>query len=121
MTSSEHDGWVVPRMVIRAEPALIPDRLDVQADSNALQALLRCRIALQNQGVMPWDDVLMRARELLKRAVSFQHVADIVDDRKRANLLHVGIKMRRIGCENDPSALGPDPHRLEAHRVAADV
>jgi hypothetical protein len=110
----------VPRAAVRAERALFSDWLDVQADCYAFQALLRCRIALQNQWVVPWDDVLARTREPEERLVAFEHVAEIVEDRERALLLHVGIEMRCVGREDDPSAPGPDPHRLEPHGVAAD-
>src|SRR5262245_30907865 len=48
----------VPRPVFRAEPVLVSDRFDVQADRDPLQARLRCRIALHDQRIVPWDDVL---------------------------------------------------------------
>ena len=50
-----------------------------------------------------------------------RHVADIVDDRKRAALLQVGVVMRRVRRQHHRPARGLDPHHLQAIGMAADA
>ena len=52
---------------------------------------------------------------------ALRHVADIVDDRKRAALLQIGVVMRGVGCQHHRPARGFDPHHLQAVGMAADA
>ena len=50
-----------------------------------------------------------------------RHVADIVDDRKRAPALQIGVVMRGVGGQHDGPARGLDAHDLQAGGMAADA
>ena len=53
--------------------------------------------------------------------MTFEHVRDVVNDRKGASLFHVGIEMRRIRREHQPAAPRHDANALQTFGMAADV
>ena len=60
------------------------------------------------------------AGEPLDDFPTLRHVADIVDDRKRAAALQIGVVMRGIRGQHHRAALGLHPHHLQAVGMAAD-
>ena len=70
---------------------------------------------------MPGDDVLPGAREPVQRAVAFDQLGEVVQDRKRAASLHMSIEVRRVGREHHVPAARGDADALQPLGVAADT
>src|SRR5262245_45042796 len=66
-------------------------------------------------------DMLARARQLVSAAMARQNFTNVVCNRIWNAALHIRVKMRRIGCENDDTASGIHSHDLHSHRVAANM
>ncbi len=78
------------------------------------------RIDLGHDRIVPGDAAVGLAGEALDDFPAQAHVADIVDDRKRAAAMHVGVIMRSIRRQHHRSPRGFDPHHLQAVGMAAD-
>src|SRR5689334_14925022 len=78
------------------------------------------RIDFGDNRIMPGDEAIRMAGETLDGLPSRHHVADVVDDRKRAPAVQIGVVMRGVGGEHHRAALGLDPHHLQAIGMATD-
>ena len=70
------------------------------------------RVDLAHDRIMPGNEAIGMAGETLDDLPSARHVADIVDDRKRAPPMQVGIIMRSVRRQHHRAARGLDPHHL---------
>src|ERR1700716_3592717 len=55
------------------------------------------RIDLGHDRIVAGDDAVGVAGEALNGIPALEHVAEIIEDRKRAAAMHVGVVMRRVG------------------------
>lgn len=71
------------------------------------------RVALQDQGIMPWDEVISGRSERPHQGEPFEHLLDIDDNGKGSLLLQVGVLVAGVGGENDEAAPRTDANDLE--------
>ena len=95
--------------------------IDVEAGDPALQARPGRRVAVEDRGIMPGDDVVAGRRQLLEGCVALEDVADVVDEREDAALLDMGVEVGRVGGQHDVAPPRAHPHALQAPRVTADA
>src|SRR5262245_3338275 len=62
-----------------------------------------------------------RTRQLVSATIALQNFTDGVCDWVWNAALHVRVKMRRIGCQDDHAASGVHSHNLHSHRIAAHM
>jgi hypothetical protein len=79
------------------------------------------RIDLGDNRIVTGDDAVGMAGEPLDGFPACAHLSDIVDDRKRAAAMHVGVIVRSIRRQHHRAAGGLDPHYLQAVGMAADT
>src|SRR5205085_6417589 len=79
------------------------------------------RIDFGHDRVMAGNEAVGMPREPLDDFPARCHVADIVDDRKRAPFLQVRIVMRRVRRQYHGTARGLHPHHLQPVGMAADA
>ena len=78
------------------------------------------RIDLAHDWIMAGDEAVGMTGETFDDLPALHHVADIVDDRKRAALVQIGVVVRGVGGQHHRAARGLDPHHLQAVGMAAD-
>ncbi len=79
------------------------------------------RIDLADQRIMSRDDTVGMTGQAVRDIPALEHVAEIVDDRKRAAAMHVAVVMGGVRGQHHRAARGLDPHHLQAVGVAADA
>ncbi len=79
------------------------------------------RVEFGDQRVVTWNDAIGVPGQPLDGFPPRTHVADIVDDRKRAAAMEIAIEMRRIGRQHNRPPRSRDPHHLQSVGVTADV
>src|SRR5258706_8370096 len=85
---------------------ILSSRTDIQARDPPFRFLVVRVIAFQYFGVVAGYHMLGGVGEPMQRRMAFKHVAHVVDQRKRPALLHVGVEMRGVRREDDPTAVG---------------
>src|SRR3981189_1498356 len=78
------------------------------------------RIDFGHDRIVPGDDAVGMAGETLRDFPALEHVAEIVDDRKRTAAVHVAVVMRGVRRQHHRTARGLDPHHLQAVGMPAD-
>jgi hypothetical protein len=86
-----------------------------------IDLVARAWIDFRDERIMAGDEAIRMAGEALNNLPALRHVADIVDDRKRAALVQIGVVMRGVRGQHDRTACGIDPHHLQPIGMAADA
>jgi len=79
------------------------------------------RVDLGHNRIVAGDETIGVAREALDGLPAHGHVAHIINDRKRAAPLQIGVVMRGIGRQHHRPARGLDLDHLQAVGMAADT
>src|SRR6266404_5821099 len=79
------------------------------------------RIDFGHDRIVPGDDAVGMAGKTLDDFPSLEHVAEIIDDRKRTAAMHVGVVMRSVRRQHHRTSRSLDPHHLQAVGMAADA
>lgn len=94
---------------------------NVEADDDAFEFRLGRGITPHDERVVAGDNVPGRIGQAVKKVEAFEHLRDIVNDRKRAALFEIVVEMRGVGGQDDPSAARPDAGALQAGGMAAEA
>src|SRR5260370_3900718 len=124
MTNADR-GWIPGSLVSLAPrndsgPVLFHERarwLHVQRERVDLVA--GARIYFGDDRIVPGDDTVGMARKTSHDIPALEHVAKIIEDRKRAAAMHVGIVIRRIRRQHHRAASRLYPHHPQAGGMAA--
>jgi hypothetical protein len=79
------------------------------------------RINLGDQRIVAGNDAIRMAGKPLDDFPALAHIADVVDNRKRAAAMQIAVVMRGIRRQHDRTARGLDPHHLQTIGMAADA
>ncbi len=76
---------------------------------------------MHHKRIVPGYDMRGRVGEAVKKFEAFEHLRDVVHDRKGAALFKIIVEVRGVRSENDPAAARPDSGALQSGGMAADA
>src|SRR6201996_8103687 len=120
MTPSPMKPMVLVSGIVRLAHLLHERARRVEMQRKGIDLGVGAWIDLGHDRIMAWDETIGMTGQPLDRFPPRCHVADIVDDRKRAAAVQIGKEMRRIGCQHYRPARGIDAHHLQAVGMSAD-